>query len=154
MQNILIACFLSLVSVVSIAKTNATFTGRFVGSGFATEINGWDSPCSLIAINLMETANSVEISGLTVECGSLTQHSNSVRLEKKDGVLFLEGHQVGLLSDTELAANLPFGTISGMSYVLRLMKRGDSLVYKENWVEHDSESWTDVVQINGILRPE
>ena len=131
----------------------ASFTGEYSGTGQASDVNGWDSPCTSSTITVLESATNLKLSNQKYSCGSLGATHGPIDLLKKADGLYLGDKKVGLYSATEIDAMLPFEHLKDVSFVFRLIKKGDSLVYTEDWLSLDQGAYTQAFEMGATLKP-
>ena len=145
---------MNLIAIGLAALGALPWSGNFSGVGSAFDFNGWDAPCTSVTASLEVTATRVKLRDASYECGAIAQKHDPISLERNaSDELFLDGRRVGVYSDDEIDFVLPFAHVDGMSFVIRLLKSNDSVLFREDWISEQDGALDHTFEMSATLKP-
>jgi hypothetical protein len=144
---------LGLVSMILASSSFASEAIRYSGTGSAEDVNGWNSPCSSISLSVLSTDDQIELSNLRFVCGAISKNHDPIKLAKRAGNLFRNSEKVGTYTANEIDIVLPEEHVNDLLFVVRILKKGDELIYKEDWLSQQDGGLDQTFDMTGTLKP-
>jgi len=144
---------LGLLSLIIATSGFASEVTHYSGTGSAEDANGWNAPCTSISLSVLSAADKVELLNLQFVCGAVSKEHDPITLEKRAGNLFQGSKKVGTYSENEIDAILPEEHINDLLFVIRMLKRGDELIFKEDWLSQQDGGLDQTFDMTGTLKP-
>ena len=138
--------FSTVALFVSLSTTAlADFSGSWKGTGSAWDTDGWKSECTVLAMDIQQTAKSITFGKSETTCGAFSQVStSSYTLNIKNGELFIFGQKVGTINADKIVLD---GVRPGESIRkhVEFEISGTALKYSQWILDQNTGHRTDIV---------
>lgn len=114
-----------------------SMTGKFSGKGIARYASGKEYQCSEIFLSLKKTTDRFYLNEGGYICGFLQAGFDNFKMDIKEGKLFHQGQELGMISDEKIQYSI-FDPEDNSTYFFTFTKLDDKRFrYFEEW--HDGE---------------